>query len=80
MSASYLKLWKLLLDKRLKKVDLKEIAGISSSTLAKLGKDEYISMESLDRICQALNCHIEDIVEFICSDVSDSDNESVEKK
>lgn len=64
MSASYIKLWKLLLDKRLKRVDLKDIAGISSSTLAKLGKDEYVSMESLDRICEALDCRIEDIVEF----------------
>ncbi|MDP3058137.1 MAG: helix-turn-helix transcriptional regulator [bacterium] len=65
MAVSYIRLWKLLLDKRLKRVDLKMLSGISSSTLAKLGKDEYVSMESMDRICKALNCRIEDIMEFI---------------
>lgn len=64
MVVSYIKLWKLLLDKNLKKTDLKDLAGISSSTLAKLGKDEYVSMESLGKICTALNCNIGDIVEF----------------
>ena len=58
MAVTYTKLWKLLLDKKLKRTDLKEIAGISSSTLAKLGKDEYVSMESIDRICAALKCDI----------------------
>lgn len=46
---------------KMKRTDLKNIAGISSSTLAKLGKDEYVSMESLDRICRALNCDIAEI-------------------
>ena len=64
MSVSYIKLWKLLVDKKLKRVDLKEITGISSSTLAKLGRDEYVSMESMERICIALDCNIEDIMEF----------------
>lgn len=54
MAVSYTKLWKLLLDKKMKRTDLKGMAGISSSTLAKLGKDEYVSLESLDKICQAL--------------------------
>lgn len=61
MSVTYTKLWKLLLDKKMKRTDLKNIAGISSSTLAKLGKDEYVSMESLDKICRALNCDIAEI-------------------
>lgn len=61
MAVTYTKLWKLLLDKKMKRTDLKDIAGISSSTLAKLGKDEYVSMESLDRICRALNCDITEI-------------------
>lgn len=64
MGVSYTKLWKLLLDKKLKKTDLKDLAGISSSTLAKLGKDEYVSMEILGKICLALDCNIGDIVEF----------------
>ena len=58
MAVTYTKLWKLLLDKKMKRTDLKEIAGISSSTLA---KDEYVSLESLDRICIALNCDITEI-------------------
>ena len=49
------------LDRKMKRTDLKDIAGISSSTLAKLRKDEYVSMESLDRICRALNCDIAEI-------------------
>ena len=61
MAVTYTKLWKLLLDKKMKRTDLKEVAGISSSTLAKLGKDEYVSLESLDRICMALNCDITEI-------------------
>lgn len=61
MAVTYTKLWKLLLDKKMKRTDLKDIAGISSSTLAKLGKDEYVSMESLDRICRALNCDVAEI-------------------
>jgi len=65
MAASYLKLWKLLLDKKLKRVDLKTIAGISNNTLAKLGKDEYVSMESMDRICRALNCNIGDVMDIV---------------
>lgn len=48
--------------RKLKRTDLKEIAGISSSTLAKLGKDEYVSMESIDRICAALKCDISEVI------------------
>ncbi len=62
MAVTYTKLWKSLLDKKLKRTDLKEIAGISSSTLAKLGKDEYVSMESIDRICAALKCDISEVI------------------
>ena len=62
MAVTYTKLWKSLLDKKLKRTDLKEIAGISSSTLAKLGKDEYVSMESIDRICAALKCDISEVL------------------
>lgn len=62
MAVTYTELWKLLLDKKLKRTDLKEIAGISSSTLAKLGKDEYVSMESIDRICAALKCDISEVI------------------
>ena len=49
----------------MKRTDLLEVAGIYSQTLAKMGKNEAISMDTLGRICAALNCRIEDIVEFI---------------
>lgn len=58
----YRKLWKLLLDKNIKKkTDLIEMAGISTNILAKLSKGDYISMESMKKICKALNCDIGDI-------------------
>ena len=64
MAISYSRLWKLLIDKRLKKTDLIDLCGISTNVLAKLGRAEAISMDSLQKICTALNCNIEDIVEF----------------
>lgn len=65
MAISYLPLWKLLLDKKLKRTDLKDIADLSSSTLAKMGKDEYVSTKILDRICSTLDCHVEDVIQFV---------------
>ena len=65
MAVSYIKLWKLLLDKKLKRVDLKREANISSSTLAKLGKDEYVSMEIMERICEFLDADIGDVMQFV---------------
>lgn len=64
MSVSYVKLWKLLLDRKLKRTNLISMAGISSNILAKLGRNDYVSMESLEKICKALDCNIGDIVEF----------------
>lgn len=64
MAASYVKLWKLLIDRGLKKTDLISIAGISTNILAKLGKNDFVSMESLEKICKSLNCNIGDIVDF----------------
>ena len=64
MAASYVKLWKLLLDRGLKKTDLISKAGISTNILAKLGKNDFVSMESLEKICRSLNCNIGDLVDF----------------
>ena len=64
MAICYNRLWKLLIDKGLKKTDLKAIANISNSTLAKLGKGEYVSMEIIERLCRALDCNVEDIMEI----------------
>ncbi len=61
---SYNRLWHLIIDKNLKKTDLCKIAGISSSTLAKLSKNEIVSVEVLERIYEALNCYIGDIMSF----------------
>lgn len=65
MRVSYKKLWKLLIDKELKRVDLKALTGISSNTIAKLGRDEYVSMDALVKICTALNVNIGDIMDVI---------------
>ena len=64
MAVKYIRLWKLLLDKGMKKTDLKTEAGISSNILAKLGKNEYVSMETMEKLCTSLDCNIEDIMEF----------------
>lgn len=65
MAVSYIKLWKLLLDRGLKRTDLILMAGISTNILAKLGKNDFVSMESLEKICKSLNCNIGDIVDFM---------------
>lgn len=65
MAVSYKKLWKLLIDRDMKKKDLREAAGISPSTIAKLGRNESINTDVLVRICRALNCDIGDIMEVL---------------
>ena len=65
MSVSYNRLWKLLIDKKMKKKELGQAAGISNSLIAKLGKNENVTVEVLVKICDALDCNIEDIIEII---------------
>jgi DNA-binding Xre family transcriptional regulator len=64
MKYSYDKLWKLLIDKKMIKKDLMTEASITSSTMAKMGKELPVSLEVLGRICKALNCNVGDIVEI----------------
>ncbi len=64
MAISYDRLWKLLIDKKMKRKDLKEAAGISFNVLARMGKDESVSIESLEKICNTLGCNIGDIMEI----------------
>ena len=64
MAISYNKLWKLLIDKKMKKKDLQKASGISSSSVAKLGRNENVNTEILQKICSALNCDISDIMEM----------------
>jgi DNA-binding Xre family transcriptional regulator len=65
MAVSYKKLWKLLIDKDIKKKDLSERAGISPATITKMGKGGHVTTEVLLKICNALNCGVEDIIEVI---------------
>lgn len=65
MDVSYNKLFKLLIDKGLKKTDLRFATGISPNTLTKLSNNEYVSMEVLVKICRVLNCDFGDIIEMI---------------
>ena len=68
MRVNYNKLWKLMIDRKLMKKDLTAMAGISTNAMAKMGKEENVSTEVLGKICAALNCRIEDIVEFVPED------------
>jgi putative transcriptional regulator len=65
MGVSYNKLWKLLIDKGMKKKDLRDGVEMSSNTLAKLGRNEYVALDVLVRTCDYLHCDIGDIMEVI---------------
>lgn len=64
MTVSYNRLWKLLIDKGMTKTEMRKRVGISTNVLAKLGKNETVSMETLARIASAMDCDLEDIVEI----------------
>ncbi|MCQ2470420.1 MAG: helix-turn-helix transcriptional regulator [Clostridia bacterium] len=64
MPVTFKKLWILLIEKNITKAQLRQIAGLSQSTLTKLNKNEYVSLEIITRICEALDCDIGDIVEI----------------
>lgn len=66
MTISYKKLWKLLIDRNMKKKELLELSGISQSSLSKLGRNENVTTDVLLKICVALNCEIGDILEIVC--------------
>ena len=65
MAVSYKKLWKMLIDKDMKKKDLAELADISSFTITKMSKGENVTTDTLGKICKVLGCNVEDIMEFI---------------
>ena len=71
MTVCYNKLWKLLIDKNMKKKDLRLATGMSTTALAKLGKNEHVSTELLTKICIALDCDLCDIVELIKENTND---------
>jgi len=68
MNASYKKLWHILIDKGMKKRELCELANISTSSLAKLGKGENVNVDVLIKICRVLNCEVNEIMEILPED------------
>ena len=68
MAISYKKLWKLLIDKDMKKKDLQQLAGISAASVTKLGKSENVNTEIIEKICVALQCDVGDIMEMANED------------
>lgn len=65
MSVRYDKLFHIMIDRKLTNSQLKDLAGISANIISRLKHDEYISIESIEKICKALNCGVDDILEFI---------------
>lgn len=65
MAVSYRKLWKLLIDKDMKKKDLRIASGISTNALAKLGKNDRVTTDVLEKICITLNCDVGDVMEVV---------------
>jgi len=72
MIISYNKLWKLLIDKKMKKKDLMNLSEMSTSTLAKMGKDKQVSMEVISRICKSLECNVGDVMDILPDEVVES--------
>lgn len=65
MAVSYKRLWKLLIDKEMSKGELSASAQIATSTVSRMSRNEYVSLESLEKICNTLHCDITDIMEFV---------------
>lgn len=65
MAISYNRLWKLLIDRKMKKKDLVEAAGVSWSTITKMGRDEHVSTDILEKICAALECEVNEVMEIV---------------
>ena len=77
MAVSYKKLWKLLIDLDMKNKDLQQAAGISSALIAKMGRNENVSTDSLAKICMALHCDIGDIMEVVLTSDEECREEGV---
>lgn len=65
MAWSYKPLWRLLLERDMKKTEMQRLAGISSVVLAKMGKNQPVTLETLGKICKVLECRVEDVIEYI---------------
>ena len=71
MNVSYNKLWKLMIDQNINKTQLKNKARLSTNVIAKLGKNEFVSIETLCKLCKVLNCNIGDIVDYVSDEGED---------
>ena len=65
MAVSYIKLFHMMLDRKITNVQLKDMSGVSANITTRLKRDEYVSIESIEKICKALGCGVDDILEFI---------------
>ena len=65
MAVNYNKLWKMMIDKKMSKTELTDLAGISTNAMAKLGKNEDVRVNILEKLCTSLDCKLDDIVEFV---------------
>lgn len=74
MSISYKPLWHLLVEKEMNKEDLKRATGITSNVIARMSKNNYVNLESIEKICLAMDCRIEDVVEIYREEVKAIDN------
>ena len=74
MAVDYSNLWKLLVDKHMNKTQLREGAQISTNAIAKLGRNETVSLDTLEKICVSLSCRIEDVVTFVDIGTQNTDN------
>lgn len=75
MTRSYKKLWHILLDRDMSRSQLRKKAGISTNALAKLGKDESLPLETLEKVCEALDCTLDDILEYVPDKETDGGGE-----
>ena len=64
MSVSYNRLWKQLIDKNMKRIEMQYLTGISGNILARMGKNQYVSMETIEKICKKLDCTVDEMMEF----------------
>ena len=80
MIVSYKKLWKFLIDREMMKKDLREQAGLTTNVIAKMGKNENVSTEVLCKICDALGCEVDDIVDFISDAKAEPDDYTGEER
>ena len=76
MAVSYKKLFHLLVDQDMTAVQLQQQAGYSANITTRLKKNVYISLESVEKICRALNCKVDDIVEFVTDDTEENQNDA----